>query len=142
MIVAETFHIDQAPIRNRLIVSIPIFIASALMLWFNIADKDGFNTIWKYFGWANQTLAVFTLWALTVFLAKKRSGMKYLVTLVPAAFMTAVCSTFILVDKVGFGISAAAAPWLGMLFFFGSAGLFAIWKIRQSRKDNPIQKTQ
>ena len=37
MIVAETFHIDQAPIRNRLIVSIPIFIASALLLWFNIA---------------------------------------------------------------------------------------------------------
>ena len=36
------------------------------LLWFNIANEDGFNVIWSYFGWANQTLAVFTLWALTV----------------------------------------------------------------------------
>lgn len=136
MIVAETLHINQKPIRNRLVVSIPLFVVSALFLWFNIADKDGFNTIWKYFGWANQTLSVFTLWALTVFLAKKRSGMKYLITLLPASFMTAVCGTFILVDKVGFGISAAAAPWLGLMFFFASAGLFAIWKCRMHPKTN------
>ncbi|MGN0202802.1 MAG: carbon starvation protein A [Candidatus Cryptobacteroides sp.] len=134
MIVAETLHINQTPIRNRLVVSIPIFIISAMLLWFNIADKDGFNTIWKYFGWANQTLAVFTLWALTVFLATERSGMKYLVTLIPASFMTAVCGTFILVDKVGFGVSASAAPWIGLLFFFVSAGLFYLWKFRRKRK--------
>jgi Carbon starvation protein, predicted membrane protein len=128
MIAADCLKIDQKPVRNRLLVSIPLFLMSGLMLWFNIADKDGFNTIWKYFGWANQTLSVFTLWAVTVFLAKEKSGIKYLIALFPAAFMTAVCTTFILVDKVGFSLSASAAPWIGISVFTVSIALFALWK--------------
>ena len=34
-------------------------------------------------------------------------------TLIPGVFMTAVCVTFILVDKTGFGLNAALAPWIG-----------------------------
>lgn len=136
MIVADFLHLDQSPVRNRLMVSVPLFIAAALMLWFNISDQDGFNTIWKYFGWTNQVLSVFTLWALTVFLSRERDGMKYLFALIPAAFMTAVCGTFILVDKVGFGISASAAPWIALAFFFTSTALFAFWKSREHKKDN------
>jgi basic membrane protein A len=37
------------------------------------AVADGFNVIWNYFGWANQALSVFTLWAITVYLAHKHS---------------------------------------------------------------------
>ncbi|MBQ0144819.1 MAG: carbon starvation protein A [Bacteroidales bacterium] len=138
MIVSDFLHLDQAPVRNRLIVSIPLFIAAALMLWFNISDKDGFNTIWKYFGWTNQVLSVFTLWALTVFLSKRRKGMRYLFTLIPASFMTSVCCTFILVDKVGFGINAAAAPWLALGFFSVSVALFGVYRIRKSLKKKNI----
>ena len=84
--------------------------------------------IWRYFGWSNQTLAVFTLWTITVYLVKKKGGLWYLVTLLPALFMTVVCTTFILVDKVGFGISATAAPWIGLGTFALSAILFYLWK--------------
>lgn len=124
LILAETFKFDQKPVRNRLAISIPLFVATALALWFNIADQDGFNTIWRYFGWANQTLAVFTLWTVTAWLTKARRGLWYLVTLAPAAFMTAVCTTFLLVDKVGFGINAAAAPWIGLGTFLFSVCLY------------------
>ena len=130
LIIAEFLHLDQKPVRNRLLIALPLFVASGLLLWYNIADEGGFNVIWRYFGWSNQTLAVFTLWTITVYLARSRKGMWYLITLIPAAFMTAVCTSFILVDKVGFGINAAAAPWIGLAAFAISPILFYLWKAK------------
>lgn len=132
LIVADWLKLDQQPVRNRLLISIPLFVLTGLMLWFNIADKDGFNTIWRYFGWANQTLAVFTLWAITVYLASRKKGYWYYITLVPACFMTAVSLTFILVDKVGFRVNAAAAPWIGLCTFTLAYILFTVWKYRRN----------
>ena len=108
------------------------------MLWFNIADENGFNTIWRYFGWANQTLAVFTLWAITVYLATSKNGFWYYITLLPACFMTAVSLTFILVDKVGFRVNSAAAPGIGMCTFILAYIIFTVWK---SRRDNKTEIT-
>ena len=134
LIIAEFLHLDQKPIRNRLLIAVPLFVVSGFLLWFNIADENGFNVIWRYFGWSNQTLAVFTLWTLTVYLARSRKGMWYLITLLPACFMTAVSTSFILVDKVGFGLNAAAAPWIGLSAFVISAILFYIWKVFKNKK--------
>ena len=134
LIIADFLKLDQRPIRNRLFISIPLFIATALLLWFNISDSNGFNTIWRYFGWANQTLAVFTLWAITVYLLKNKKGMRYLVSGIPAAFMTAVSITFILVDKVGFRVNADAAPWIGLATFAIAAVILSSMKMRQDNK--------
>ena len=112
LIVAGLLKIDQKPIHNRLRVCIPIFVASMLLLWFNIADEDGFNTIWRYFGWFNQTLACFMLWTLTLWLVRHRKGLSYLVTLVPACFMTSVCVTYICIQKIGFNIPDKFTPWI------------------------------
>ena len=49
LIVAEFMHFDQKPIRKRLMICVPLFIVTSLVLWFNIADEDGFNVIWNYF---------------------------------------------------------------------------------------------
>jgi len=134
MIVAESVKLDQKPVRNRLAISVPLFIMAALLLWFNIADKEGFNIIWRYFGWANQALSIFTLWALTVFFSRERKGLWYLITLFPACFMTSVCTTFILVDKVGFNLGAAITPWIGIGTFVVSLALFILWKARENKK--------
>ena len=138
LIIAETFKYDQRSIGSRLVISVPIFLVTALLLWFNISDQDGFNTIWRYFGWANQTLAVFTLWTITVFLSRRRAGLRYLVGLVPAAFMTAVCLTFILVDKVGIGLDAWYAPWIGIVTFLVSLLLFFAWR----RRDISVEQSK
>ena len=81
LIVADFLHLTQKPIRNRLIISIPLFIIAGFLLWYNIADEDGFNVIWRYFGWANQTLAVFMLWTATAYLLKNKKGNAYLITM-------------------------------------------------------------
>jgi len=112
LIIADFLKLDQKPIRKRLYIALPLFGASALLLWYNIADANGFNTIWRYFGWSNQTLSVFMLWAITVFLKRERKGLSYLLTLLPALFMTAVCVSFILVDQSGLGLPAAHALWI------------------------------
>lgn len=94
LIVADFMHLTQKPIRNRLMISIPLFIIAGFLLWYNIADEDGFNVIWRYFGWANQTLAVFMLWTATAYLVKNKKGLAYMITMLPAAFMTSVCTTY------------------------------------------------
>ena len=128
LIIADFLKLEQKSLLKRLYIAVPLFVGSALLLWYNIADANGFNIIWRYFGWSNQTLAVFTLWTITVYLVRKKGGLWYLVTLLPALFMTAVCTTFILVDKVGFGLPAGVAPWIGLGTFALSAILFYLWK--------------
>ena len=134
LIIADFLKFDQKPAGKRLAISIPLFVVVALMLWFNIANEDGFNVIWRYFGWANQTLAVFTLWALTVFLARERKGAYYLMTLLPACVMTAVSVTYICIAQIGFNLPLDWNRWIGAIVIAVSVALFFRWKQTQTRK--------
>ena len=130
LIIADFLHLEQKDIHKRLAIAVPLFAGSALLLWYNIADANGFNTIWRYFGWSNQTLAAFMLWTATVYLVRKKGGLNYLITLLPALFMTAVCVSFIMVDKTGFRLPTSLAPIIGLFTFVISALFFYIWKKR------------
>ena len=134
LIVADFLHLPQKPIRNRLIISIPLFILASFLLWYNIADEDGFNVIWRYFGWANQTLAVFMLWTATAYLVKYRGGMSFMLTLLPAAFMTAVCVTYLCVAKIGLNLPVTWHWYIGISTFVRSLAVFSILYMR--RKQN------
>ena len=136
LIIADFIRLPQKDIHKRLAIAIPLFAGSAVLLWYNIADANGFNVIWRYFGWSNQALAVFMLWTATVYLVKARGRAWYLVTLLPALFMTSVCVTFILVDKIGFRIPQVAAPWIGIGTFVLSACLFYMWMHRRQSAAN------
>ena len=127
LIIADFLKLEQKSIRKRLYIAIPLFVASGFVLWYNIADANGFNIIWRYFGWSNQTLSVFMLWAITVYLKRERKGLSYLITLLPALFMTAVCTSFILVDKTGFGLPATWTPWIASGAVVVAVLLFALW---------------
>lgn len=126
LIVADFLHLEQRSISKRLMISIPLFLIAIGLLLYSQKDKDGFDMIWRYFAWSNQTLAVFTLWALTVYLVQAKK--LYLVTLLPALFMTAVCSTYLFVAPEGLGMATGISQLIGcgitvVVFFF-----FLIWK--------------
>lgn len=70
LIVADFLHMEQQSIKRRLMIALPIFVVTAGILIFSLTNKDGFDVIWTYFAWANQVLATFTLWAISVFLIK------------------------------------------------------------------------
>lgn len=132
IILADYFKLDQRKKANRLYVSIPLFAGAALLLWFNIADENGFNIIWRYFGWMNQTLSCFTLWALTIWLTRHSKKPHFLVSLIPAAFMTSVCITYICIDRIGFHIPASCTPYIATTVFVACI-VFGIYLMRKNK---------
>ncbi len=94
LIIADFIHLEQRTIMKRLYVCVPLFAAVMALLIWQMANPEGFDVIWSWFGWSNQTLSVFTLWAITVYLVRQKKN--YFVTLIPALFMTTVCITYLL----------------------------------------------
>ncbi len=92
---ADWFGIDQKPRTKRLLLSVPLLLCGALL------SNMNFQVIWRYFSWSNQTLAMIALWAAAVFLCKVHHNFWPLA--IPATFMSAVSSTYILVAPEGFG---------------------------------------
>ena len=118
LIAADFLHYDQSSVAKRLIISVPIFAAA-----FGIMMID-FSVLWRYFAWCNQTLAVFTLWAITVYLARHKKT--YIITLIPAMFMTVVSISYILFAPTpeGFGLSYPIAAASGIAVALVFLGLF------------------
>jgi carbon starvation protein CstA len=110
LIIADFMHFNQKPIRNRLLVAIPVFAVTALILVYSISNAQGFQLIWRYFAWANQVLATVTLWAITVYLQKNKGKLWYLITLIPALFMTMVTGCFLFIAKAGDGGLGSVIP--------------------------------
>ena len=125
LIVAEALKLDQHPIRKRLYICVPMFIVSILLLLWQIENPDGFNTIWQYFGWSNQTLSVFTLWAITVYLVRQKKP--YIITVIPALFMTVVCTTFLIVSPNAFGMSMTVGYVVAACTFIVALAWFCAW---------------
>ena len=127
LIVADMLNYKQDKVMKRLIISIPMFLVCIGFLIYSMKDADGFDMIWRNFAWANQTLSVFTLWTITVYLAKVKKN--YFVTLFPAMFMTAVCATYLLIDPNGFACSKLVSYVFGVAVMLLSLGLFIRWMI-------------
>ena len=134
LIIAEFLHLEQHSIRRRIYICIPVFAFTLGLLWFNIADENGFNVIWNYFGWANQTLAVFTLWAATVYLVRR--GKLYWITFVPAVFMASVCTAFLLTSDTAFGLPVIVGNITAAITVVLSVSLFFVWKSKHNRSCN------
>lgn len=119
LIIADATHTSQRPFANRLIIAIPLFIACFVLL------QIDFEVLWRYFAWSNQTLAVFTLWAITVYLALRKKA--YLITLIPALFMTSVSVTYIFIAKEGFSLPTSIAYPAGVIIPLFLLILFWRW---------------
>lgn len=134
LIVADFLHWEQKKILPRLVICIPMFLVTIGVLLYSQQDKDGFDRIWRYFAWSNQTLAVFTLWALTVYLVQAHKA--YFITLIPALLMTAVCSTYIFVAPEGLHWATGLSTGIGCAVTFVVFLLFLAWKRKFVRLKN------
>ncbi|MDE7411549.1 MAG: carbon starvation protein A [Paramuribaculum sp.] len=122
--VADFLHISQSKITRRILVTIPLIIVVALLMMMD------FSVLWRYFAWSNQTLSVFTLWAVTVYLA--RHAKPWIITMLPAMFMTIVCVSYILCAPrpEGFGVDITAATLIGLTVAIIFAAIFLKYKNR------------
>ena len=125
LIIADFLHMEQKSIRRRLLISIPLFLITAGTLVYSLADADGFKIIWRYFAWCNQTLSVFTLWTITVYLVREKKP--YVITLIPALFMTCVSVTYICIAPEGFQLPSALSYAIGAAAVLAILVWFVVW---------------
>ncbi len=125
LIIAEAFHVDQKSLAKRFVIAIPMFVAAVALLAWQIGNPDGFNMIWQWLGWSNQALSIFTLWAITVYLVQQKKP--FVVTLVPALFMTVVCGTFLLVSPMALGIDTSLGYVGSVLILVVACVCFFAW---------------
>ncbi len=126
LIVADVLKFEQKSVARRLMISIPIFLVTIAILIYSLADAEGFNIIWRYFAWANQMLAVFTLWMITVYLSGK--GKNFYVALIPALFMTAVTICYIVTAQEAFGLSQTVGYIVSGAAMLASLVKFILWR--------------
>jgi carbon starvation protein CstA len=126
LILADMLHMEQKSISKRLLLCAPLFVVSLGLLIFSIVNANGFTIIWRYFSWCNQTLSVFTLWALTVYLVLEKKN--YFVTLLPALFMTCVVTTYICIAPEGFRLPQYLSYAIGAFFTIIASVWFKMWK--------------
>lgn len=130
---AEIFNLPQKKLFNRFVICLPLFVVTFILM---LVD---FEVLWRYFAWTNQTLAVFTLWASTVYLA--RHGKFYWLTLVPALFMQMVTVSYILLAPrpEGFGFGHSLAFAVATLSCVTALGAFSYY-LRSLRVDVELMK--
>ncbi len=126
LIIADFLHLSQKTNAKRLLIAVPLFTVGF------IVSKTDFNIIWRYFGWANQTMATVVLWTAAVYLVR-RGGFHWIAT-IPATFMTAVVVSFLCFSKIGFGLSMSIATYIGIA---AAAGCFVLFFLKNtSRSEN------
>ena len=134
--IADWFHIDQSSLPKRLAVTLPLLGASALL------TQLDFDVVWRYFSWSNQTLAMITLWASAMYLV--RHGKKHwhaLLCALPAAFMSGVSCTYILMADEGFRLPLAVSYPAGLVFVLVCAVVFCLSARRRwARQDLPVSR--
>lgn len=132
--IADWFRIDQSNLAKRLVITLPLLLAGALLTQLN------FDVIWRYFSWSNQTLAMITLWAAAMYLA--RHGEKWwhsLICALPATFMSAVSCTYILIAEEGFRLSQGISYPVGVAFAIACMALYLFKATRWDRERRPLR---
>ncbi|MEQ2457278.1 carbon starvation CstA family protein [Flavonifractor hominis] len=129
--IADWFHIDQSKIGPRAALSVPLLAVGAV-----IALALPWDALWRYFSWANQTLAMIVLWTGAVFLHKFGYPPKAcFIAALPATFMSAVSVTYFLQAPECLNLSTSIAYPVGIV----AAAVFLvifIWRTLIVGKDD------
>lgn len=132
--VADMLKIDQKPVAKRLWVCLPIFAAAFLC-----CSMD-FSRAWTFLGISNQILATIVLWTGAAYLINK--GKKHLMCSLPAAFLTYVCVSYLLVaphQNAGLFLSPElgniAGASVALILF-----VFCVYKGRKARGRNRLMQ--
>lgn len=114
--IAESFKIDQSTNTKRLTLSAIIFAFVAVILVFAKMNANGFNILWRYFAWSNQTLSLFAFLAIAIWMFENGKAKFVWIPLIPGAFYAFVTMTYLANAKIGFGLPWGAAYTIGAIF--------------------------
>lgn len=140
LIVGEMFKVDQTKIKNRLILTIPLFALVIMISIWDFLDASNFNILWRWFAWSNQVLATICLWVSTAYLVKaSRNKYSSLFTAIPALFMSGVVITYVFTEKQ-FIIGQYFEYYIGLIHGIAiSLAIFIFYLVRMIRR-KPVLK--
>ncbi|QVK20980.1 carbon starvation protein A [Mycoplasmatota bacterium] len=124
--IADAIKLKQGKIKNRFVIAIPLFAIGVALTFID------FGIIWRYFAWSNQTLATIMLWASASFLVKNKKF--HYICSVPATFMTAVVTTYIIIAPEGLTLSTSIGYPVGILIAIISFVWFMFFVKQQEKK--------
>ena len=132
LIIADVFHIEQRTKWKRLVICLPLFAAGVALTFIDFA------VVWRYFAWTNQALATVVLWCIVVYLYRAKSN--YWVAIIPAIFMTYICSSFVFVSNqfVGMGTTVMAYVWGGVTTLALTA--YMVYALKRGDKVSALNK--
>jgi len=112
IMIAEQFNIDQADSKKRLALTSAIFIPAVAILIYAKINPAGFSILWRYFAYTNQTIGIFALAMIAVYL--KMYNKNYLISLIPGMFYTFVTFSYIFHAPIGFGLESRIGSMFGI----------------------------
>ncbi len=130
MLLADRFKMSQEKIFSRIKLALPLFVVGIALTFID------FNAIWRYFGWANQTMACVCLWACSVYLHRRNRF--HWVTTLPAFFMTVVVVAFICNAPIGLNLSMTPSTIIGLIAACAITVLF--FKRGHTMPDDPEEQ--
>lgn len=138
LMVAEQINMDQSTPKNRVLLSLVLFIPAVLILFFAKSNGEGFQILWRYFGFTNQLVAVFALALISIYL--KMHNKPYWLTLIPGLFYAFVVVSYIASADIGLRLPMTVAYIIGavgaVLYFF------IVNKIAGGRKEEVMKHEQ
>ena len=112
--VSDSFHIKQDSNGKRLgLASIIFVLVAAILVWAKFSS-EGFTMLWRYFAWANQTLALFAFISITVWMFENGKAKWAWMPLIPGAFYAFITITYIMQNPIGFGLDWTVAYIIGI----------------------------
>ncbi|MDI3477771.1 MAG: hypothetical protein PWQ59_1296 [Thermoanaerobacterium sp.] len=130
--IAEYLKWDQKNIGKRYAIAIPIILIGYIL------TQIDFSIVWRYFAWANQTLAMIMLWAGAAYLSKENRF--HWIATVPATFMTAVSFTYILMAPEGFRLPQQISYPVGIVITLTILLIFLIRIVYRKTEMNLAEK--
>ena len=131
IIISDAFHIDTSKRRNNLMLALVIFGVVAGILVYAKADTGGFNILWRYFSWANESTAVFAFAMITIYMIKNK--MPYIMALIPGMFCMYVVASYILNARIGFSLPWTASYIISAVITLGYGAVLILYGKKQNK---------
>jgi carbon starvation protein CstA len=139
LMIADYIHLNQKPLKNRLSISLPVFVLVAVILWLAKTSPDGFNMLWRYFAWSNQTISIFAFSIITIYLLGKGKKSAAFMSLIPGMWYAFITFSFICNAPIGLGLGYELSMVLGAVFAAAYAFLTFYQGMRLYASKTPLE---
>ena len=134
--IAESFKIDQSTNKKRMGLSVVIFALVATILVFAKMNANGFNILWRYFAWSNQTLSLFAFLAISIWMFENGKSKYVWIPLIPGGFYAFVTTAYLLNAKIGFGLPWTVAYVIAAVLCVAYVGVILWYGNKRKQKNN------